>query len=66
VLVEKIGQRSLTLSLLFLDAQGDEAARVKSVHVAVNKMTRQKIPLPSMVKTALKKDSSMKDMDRDL
>ena len=48
-----VGETSFTLSYAFTDANGNVAAEVRTVHVAVDKRTGRKIPLPEKVKNGL-------------
>jgi YbgC/YbaW family acyl-CoA thioester hydrolase len=45
-----VGKTSFTLSYDFKDGQGEMAARVRTVHVAVDKETGEKITLPDEVR----------------
>lgn len=49
----EVGKTSFTLSCVFKDGQGNMAAQVRTVHVAVDKGTGEKIPLPDKVKKGL-------------
>ena len=48
-----VGDTSFTLSYDFKDAHGEMAAHVKTVHVAVDKKTGNKIKLPEEVRKGL-------------
>jgi YbgC/YbaW family acyl-CoA thioester hydrolase len=49
----EIGQTSFTLSYLFKDQEGNVAARLKTVHVTVDKKSGEKIPLPQGLRHGL-------------
>ena len=51
--VESIGQTSFVLSYSLKDAQNDVAAKVKTVHVTVDKKSGDKIPLPDKLREKL-------------
>ncbi len=63
VLIEKLGQSSFTLVYRFLNVNGREVGMVKTVHVALEKITLKKIPLPATLKNALRKGIS-KESDK--
>jgi len=48
-----VGKTSFSLSCAFKDGKGNIAAQVRTVHVAVDKRTGEKIPLPEKVKEGL-------------
>ena len=54
--LEKIGSSSLTLTFKFLNKEKKIMCTAKTVHVAVDKKSWQKIPLPEKLKEALNKD----------
>lgn len=49
----QIGQTSFTLSYLFTDAHGNVAAKLRTVHVSVDKKTGEKIHLPEEIRKGL-------------
>lgn len=51
--VENVGQTSFALSYLVKDAQNETAATVKTIHVAVDKKSGDKVPLPEKLRDAL-------------
>ncbi|MBN2413352.1 acyl-CoA thioesterase [candidate division KSB1 bacterium] len=53
--VERIGKTAYTLCYFFLNKKGVEVAFVKTVSVAVNKKTLQKIPLPDKLRDGLQR-----------
>ena len=53
--VERIGNTAYTLCYDFLDAKAVQVAFVKTVSVAVDKKTLQKIPLPEKLRAGLQK-----------
>jgi 1,4-dihydroxy-2-naphthoyl-CoA hydrolase len=50
---EKIGRTSYVLQYTILDAAGDEVCTVRTVHVAVDKKSGEKIPLPADLRKEL-------------
>jgi len=46
---ETIGETSFVLSYLFKDGEGKVAAKLRTVHVAVNKKSEKKTPLPEEI-----------------
>ena len=53
LVVVSIGQTSFVLSYYFKDAQNDVAAKVKTIHVTVDKKSGDKIPLPEKLREKL-------------
>lgn len=49
----EIGRTSFVLAYSFTDAQGNVASILRTVHVAIDKKTREKIPLPEKVRQGL-------------
>ena len=49
----EIGETSFVLSHFFKNAHGNLAAKLRTVHVSVDKKTGQKIPLPEKVRQGL-------------
>jgi len=49
----EIGKTSFILSYLFKDGNGNVAARLRTVHVSVNKKNGEKIPLPENLRHGL-------------
>ena len=49
----EIGTTSFTLSYEFRDGDGNVAAKLQTVHVSVNKKSREKIPLPEKIRQGL-------------
>ncbi len=55
ICVEKIGQTSFALLYRFQNVENDLTAAVKTVHVAVDKKSRRKRPLPDSLRENLLK-----------
>ncbi len=53
--VEQIGKTAYTLCYFFLNDKGVEVAFVRTVSVAVNRKTLQKIPLPDKLREGLQR-----------
>lgn len=53
--IEELGRCSFTTSYQFFNVEGEMAALVKIVHVAVDRLSKKKIPLPSILKDAFQK-----------
>lgn len=51
--VEKMGTSSVTFLVEFLEAAGNIAARIRTVHVLVEKKTGQPLPLGAEIRSAL-------------
>lgn len=51
---ESVGQSSFVLGYEFKTEDGEVAARVKTVHVAIDKKTADKVPLPPAIYDGLK------------
>ena len=51
--VEKTGTSSVTFLVEFLEAAGNTAARIRTVHVLIDKATGQPLPLTAEIRTAL-------------
>lgn len=51
--VEKIGSSSFTLRYIFESSDSVTVGEVRTVHVSADKSTRQKIPLPGGLRSAL-------------
>lgn len=49
----ELGQASFTLSCLFKDGEGRIAARLRTVHVSVDKKTGKTVPLPEEIRKGL-------------
>lgn len=52
--IEKIGESSYTILQEIRDASGELTGTVRTVHVAMDKVTRRKRPLPDNLRAALK------------
>lgn len=50
---EKVGRTSYVLQYRILNAVGDEVCAVRTVHVAVDKVTGEKIPVPDKLRKEL-------------
>lgn len=55
VKIEKVGQTSITFSYTLLNPKQQVVGTARTVHVAVNKKTRQKIPIPPDLRAKLEK-----------
>ena len=51
--LEKLGKTSFTLSYALVNARGDIAATLKTVHVAVDKNSRRSVELPRKLREGL-------------
>ena len=51
--MEKTGTSSITFLVEFLEAAGSTAARIRTVHVLIDKATGQPLPLTAEIRTAL-------------
>lgn len=52
IYIEQIGNSSYTVAYAVVSG-GETAARLKTVHVTIDKETKNKIPLPDMLRSAL-------------
>ena len=52
--VERVGSKSLTLSLTCMGAEGDVRMRVRQVVVTTSLLTHQSIPVPEVLRKALR------------
>ena len=50
---ERVGNSSFTLAYNFKDGKGNEAALVRTVHVAIDKKTGDKIEIPERLRVGL-------------
>jgi len=51
--VEKLGETSVTFLVEFLDSQGLAAARIRTVHVLIDKRSGSAIPLTAEIRSGL-------------
>jgi acyl-CoA thioesterase FadM len=55
--IEKVGETSVTIDVAFRNNQGEVAARVRTVHVCVDKSTGQPTKLPDDIRRILEDQS---------
>jgi acyl-CoA thioesterase FadM len=55
VAVEKVGGTSIAFAVEFLNSDGRVAARVRSVHVALDRDSGEPAPIPGKIRSALER-----------
>lgn len=53
VRLERLGSTSFTLAYRLQNSKGEEMGTARSVHVALDKLRRVKVPLPASIRAAL-------------